>query len=69
MYSSNLSPRLARAARAACIAAGVKAAPLLDACTVDVAVLGTKAAATIYRTIRAGVIWGKITAPPSLSRT
>ena len=65
-YASNLDPKLARSARDVCLGAKVKAAPLLDACTVDVAVLGTKAAATVYRTVSTHVIWGKITLPPFL---
>ncbi|HET9894570.1 MAG TPA: hypothetical protein VFQ44_06510 [Streptosporangiaceae bacterium] len=64
MYASNLDPKLARVARATCTQAGVKVPALLDACTVDVAVLGTKAAAQIYRNLPRRVTWGKITLPP-----
>ncbi len=41
----SVTPKLAKTARATCVAAGVKAAGLLYACTVDVAVLGKPAAA------------------------
>jgi hypothetical protein len=63
MYASDLKAQLARSARLVCTDAGVKAAPLLDACTVDVAVLGSKAAARIYRSEPTSVIWGKILPP------
>jgi hypothetical protein len=63
-YASNLAPDVARAAQAVCTGAGVKAAPLLDACTVDVAVLRSKAAAKVYLTVPANVTVGKITLPP-----
>lgn len=64
LYASDLPPKLARAARAVCSGTGVEAAPLLDACTVDVAVLRNKAAAKVYRSISAQVTWGKIILPP-----
>lgn len=63
MYAANLQPKLASAARAACVQAGVKVPALLDACTVDVAVLGNKKAARVYLTAPAGLIWGKILKP------
>lgn len=44
----NLAPREYKTARAACIKAGVKAEPLLDACTLDVAVLRSPAVAKLY---------------------
>lgn len=44
----NLAPREYKPARAACIKAGVKAQPLLDACTLDVAVLRSPAVAKLY---------------------
>lgn len=65
-YANNIDPKLARTARDICLGTGVKVAPLLDACTVDVAVLGNKAAAVVYRTVSTHVIWGKITLPPFL---
>ena len=44
----NLAPREYKPARAACIKAGVKAQPLLNACTLDVAVLRSPAVAKLY---------------------
>ncbi len=66
-YPNDLPPKIASAARAACLAAKVRAAPLLDACTVDVAVLGRKAPFSIYRTMPTDITWGKIT-PPTANR-
>jgi hypothetical protein len=67
-YAGNLPPKLATTARAACVAAGVTAAPLLDACTVDTAVLGTSAI-TAYQGLPANVTWGKITPPAASTHT
>jgi len=64
LYSSDLNPELYKTAHAVCVGAGVKAAPLLDACTVDVAVLRNKAAARVYLSVPTDVTWGKITLPP-----
>jgi hypothetical protein len=47
-------------AHAICVSAGVRAPALLDACILDVAVLG-KEAVNVYRTLPTNVIWGKIT--------
>lgn len=58
-YANDLSPRVAASARAACVAAGVHSAPLLDACTIDVAVLGDKATG-VYRTLPAPAAWGVV---------
>ena len=44
---------------AICVRAGVRAPALLDACILDVAVLGQDAA-NVYRTLPTHVIWGKI---------
>lgn len=66
-YADNLPAKLHRAARKICLR-GVEVAPLLDACTVDVAVLHTKAAATVYRTLPTHVTWGKITPPRRAQR-
>ena len=65
MYSSNLNPKLAAAARRICLQLGVsdKSPAELDACTVDVAVLGTKQAALAYVGVPAKVIFGKIIKP------
>jgi hypothetical protein len=66
-YANNLPPSLAKRARAICLGSGVRAAPLLDACTVDVAVLRNRAAAKVYLSVPANVTLGKITAPPATS--
>ena len=42
--TKDLDPQLARRTRAICAQAGVKEGPLLDACTLDVAVIGSRAA-------------------------
>ena len=68
LYAGNLPPKLATTARAACVAAGVTAAPLLDACTVDTAVLG-QGAISAYRNLPANVTWGKITPPAASTHT
>ena len=62
-YTSNLPPTLAKQARVVCLEAGVRVAPLLDACTVDVVVLG-RTAAKAYLTQPANVTLGEITLPP-----
>ncbi len=64
MYASNLDPKIARAAQDVCVQAGVKVPALLDACTVDVAVLGNKDATEIYRDLPTNVVLGEITLPP-----
>ena len=43
-FAKDLDPQLARRTRAICAQAGVKEGPLLDACTLDVAVIGSRAA-------------------------
>jgi hypothetical protein len=47
----NLPAETRKNAEAACTKAGVKAGPLFDACTIDVAVIGTDAAATVFATM------------------
>ena len=47
-YAKDLAPQIAEHARGVCTTAGVKPGPLLDACTLDVAVIGTDAAAKVY---------------------
>ena len=42
--TKDLKPTVARRARAVCLRTGVKRGPLLEACTLDVAVIGPKAA-------------------------
>jgi hypothetical protein len=57
-YANELPPKIAAAAREVCVAAGVQAAPLLNACTVDAAVLRNKATANVYRTLPTPAVWG-----------
>lgn len=47
-YANDLDPRVYERTRAVCTAAGVKAGPLLDACTLDVAVIGDDKAAQVF---------------------
>lgn len=47
-YARDLDPKVAERTRAVCTAAGVKPGPLLDACTLDVAVIGNDAAAKVF---------------------
>jgi len=47
-YATDLEPGLRDKAQGVCTAAGVKPGPLLDACTLDVAVIGQDAAANVY---------------------
>jgi hypothetical protein len=58
-YANALPPKVATAARAVCVADRVRVTSLLNACTVDVAVLGRQAA-TVYRTLGAPAVWGVI---------
>lgn len=50
-YANNLDKARYEPARAACKAAGVSVDPLLDACTLDVVVIGTKSAAAVFATM------------------
>jgi hypothetical protein len=59
-YATDLEPALAQHARSVCTAAGVTAGPLLDACTLDVAVIGNDAAAKVFVGARAPVAVGVI---------
>jgi hypothetical protein len=62
-YSGNLPPKLAATARAECLAAGVQPTPpLLDACTLDAAILGENAAQD-YLNMPTNLTWGKINPP------
>lgn len=61
-YAKDLDPKLAERTRAVCVAAGMKPGPLLDACTLDVAVIGNDLAAKVFVTAHAPVIEG-ITMP------
>jgi hypothetical protein len=47
-YAKDLEPNVREKALAVCNAAGVKPGPLLDACTLDVAVIGQDAAAKVF---------------------
>ena len=47
-YANDLEPGVYERTRAVCTAAGVKAGPLLDACTLDVAVIGDDKAAQVF---------------------
>lgn len=47
-YAGNLNPKVARRARSICLKFGVRIAALLDACTIDVAVIGKPEAARAY---------------------
>jgi hypothetical protein len=58
-YANDLPTNVAARAREVCAAAGVRAPPLLNACTVDVAVLGDRAA-NVYRTLAAPAVWGLV---------
>ena len=58
-YAKNLPAKIATVARAVCAKAGVEAAPVLNACMVDVAVLGVRGA-NVYRTLGTPAVWGLI---------
>jgi von Willebrand factor type D domain len=47
-YANDLSPKNREPARAVCIAAGIKDQTLLEACTLDTAVLGNRTAAKVF---------------------
>jgi hypothetical protein len=47
-FAKDLPPRDHKTARNVCEEAGVKIKPLLDACTLDVAVIGSASAAKVY---------------------
>jgi hypothetical protein len=47
-FANDLEASVREKARGVCTAAGVKAGPLLDACTLDVAVIGQDAAAKVF---------------------
>jgi hypothetical protein len=47
-YAQDLEKRVYERTRAVCVAAGVKSGTLLDACTLDVAVMGNEAAARVF---------------------
>lgn len=47
-FAKDLEPRVREKAQGVCTAAGVKPGPLLEACTLDVAVIGQDAAAKVF---------------------
>ncbi|WP_437587873.1 VWD domain-containing protein [Sorangium sp. So ce1000] len=47
-FAKDLPPDVRERTRGVCLAAGVKAGPLLEACTLDVAVIGQDAAANVF---------------------
>jgi hypothetical protein len=57
-FAKDLDPRLAQRARAICVKAGVKEGPLLEACTLDVAVIGSEIAAKVFATTPNPVVVG-----------
>ncbi len=59
-YANNLDPQVYKRARAVCRAAGVKVKSLLDACTLDVAVIGRKTAAKVFVGLRAPTAVGRV---------
>jgi hypothetical protein len=62
-YANNLPPELAKQAGAVCLHAGVRAAALLEACTVDVVMLHDNAAARAFLSEPADVTVGQINPP------
>jgi hypothetical protein len=59
-YANNLDPQVYKRARGACTAAGVKVKALLDACTLDVAVIGDASAAKVFVGVRAPIAVGQV---------
>ncbi|HLX83387.1 MAG TPA: hypothetical protein VKR59_05795 [Terriglobales bacterium] len=59
-YAGDLDKELYKRTRGVCTAAGVKGDALLDACTLDVAVIGSDAAATVFVNARQPVAVGAI---------
>jgi hypothetical protein len=47
-FAKDLDPRLAKRMQAVCAQAGVKEGPLMDACILDVAVIGNSIAAKVH---------------------
>jgi hypothetical protein len=60
LYANDLDSMVHERTRAVCTAAGVKAGPLLDACTLDVAVIGQEAAAKVFVNVPAPTAIGKL---------
>lgn len=59
-YAKDLEPTIREKALAVCTAAGVKPGPLLDACTLDVAVIGNDDAAKVFVGIGDPVALGNV---------
>ena len=59
-YANNLDRKVYQRARAVCTAAGVKEKAILDACTLDVAVIGRETAAIVFVGMHAPVAVGRI---------
>lgn len=59
-YANDLDPKAYKRARAVCTAAGVKVKALLDACTLDVAVIGRDTAAKVFVGLRAPAAMGRV---------
>ena len=66
-YANDLDPKLYERARAVCVAAGVKVGPLLDACTLDVTVIGSDTAAQVFVGAPAPIAVGGIVNTPDNS--
>ena len=62
-YSKDLDPQLARHARAVCMEQGVKDRNLLEACTLDVAVIGKDEAAKVFVNLRKPIAVGRVLPP------
>jgi hypothetical protein len=63
-YANDLDAKLYERARAVCIAAGVKVGSLLDACTLDVTVIGSDTAAQVFVGAPAPIAVGGIVITP-----
>jgi hypothetical protein len=59
-YARDLDPKVYKRARAIAIRAGLKEGPLLDAATLDIAVIGDKRAAQVFRGAYAPIAVGEI---------
>jgi hypothetical protein len=66
-YANDLDPNLYERARGVCITAGVKVGPLLDACTLDVTVIGGDTAAQVFVGAPAPIAVGGIVNTPDNS--
>jgi hypothetical protein len=59
-YANDLPPEVSKRTRAVCMAAGVKDKTLLDACTLDVAVIGNESAAKVFVGLHAPAAVGRV---------